>query len=202
MGRVLSKVIVPAVTVLCLAARAQEAGAQSRWTIEPDGAIAWKVQRGQAHEDHIEMSGRKVSVIVTYGAGDRGELTMRRHIVFPTLRTIPNDTHASLSYTYGEDAEPRIFIGGRAAPSEMVKQFRHRGIMTIDSAFGKAEDVVCRRTVFPSVDQPAVIERYSFTNRSAKPIPIEVESTRKLVRTDQSRGVTGAYLITSEVIDA
>ena len=75
MGRVLSNVILPAVTLLCLAARAQEAGAQSRWTIEPDGAIAWKVQRGQAHEDHIEMSGRKVSVIVTYGAGERGELT-------------------------------------------------------------------------------------------------------------------------------
>ena len=84
----------------------------------------------------------------------------------------------------------------------MVTQFKHRGIMTIDSAFGKSEVVVCRRTVFPSVDQPAVIERYSFTNRAAKPIPIEVESTRKLVRTDESRGVTGAYLITSEVIDA
>src|ERR1039457_4748281 len=92
----------------------------SRWKIDPDGGISWEVQRGQPHQDQIEMSGRKVSLILTYGVRENGSLSLTRQLVFPTLRTIPNDTHASLSYTFGDDAAPRLFIGGRFATNEVV----------------------------------------------------------------------------------
>ncbi len=142
-----------------------------------------------------------VSVILTYGVGEDGGLSLSRHIVFPMLRTIPNDTHASLSYTFADDAEPQIFLQGRPARGELVSRFHHRGLIRIDSTLGRAHDVACRRMIFPSTSKPLVIEEYAFTNRGAHEITVELENTRKVVKTAPSRGVDGSYLITFEVVD-
>ena len=42
------------------------------WNIAPDKSIVWQVQKGQAHTDHIEMSGQQISSIVTYGVTGKG----------------------------------------------------------------------------------------------------------------------------------
>jgi hypothetical protein len=65
--------------------------AQARWKVTADGGITWDVHQGDAHQDQIEMSGRKVSVIVGYGVRQNGSLILRRRLAFPSLRTIPND---------------------------------------------------------------------------------------------------------------
>ena len=174
---------------------------ETRWKLEGDGGIVWNVERGDAHGDHIEMSGRQVSVILHYAVRDNGGLTLRRDVVFPGLRTVPNDTHASLSYMFGEDAAPRFFAGGRPV-NETVTRIRHRGIVSIETKLGgRVRDVVCQRVLFPSVDKPAVVERYTFTNRGKSETTIEVENTTKAVRTEPSRGVTGSYVISSETLD-
>ena len=144
------------------------------------------------------MSGRRVSAIVTYGVTAAGGLTLTRQVVFPTLRTIPNDTHASLSYTFGEDASPRLFVGGRPA-RETVTRFQHRGMIAIDSTLGQRGEVALTRTIFPSVDKRLLIEKYVFTNKSARELTVEVENTEKTVRTLAARGVTGEYVISSHV---
>jgi hypothetical protein len=53
-----------------------------------------------------------------------------RQVVFVSLRTMPNGSHASLSDIFGEDATPRIFINGRPA-REIVARIHHRGRITI-----------------------------------------------------------------------
>ena len=63
--------------LLSLAAILLPLGAQPRWSIDSDGGIVWKVERGAVHQDHIEMSGRKVSLIVNYGVDAEGRLTLR-----------------------------------------------------------------------------------------------------------------------------
>lgn len=175
--------------------------AQSRWQIAPDGGIVWNVQRGPAHQDQIEMSGRKVSLILTYGVREDGAPTLTRQIVFPTLRTVPNDTHASLSYTFSDEASPRFFIAGRPMGAEVVSRIHIRGLVTIESAPARANGVTLRRTIFPSTTSPLVLEIYTFTNGGTREATVEVESTQKLVRTAAARGVTGEYLISSEVLD-
>lgn len=40
---------------------------QNRWVMESDGSITWTVKPGDAHSDNIEMSGRFISLIYTYG---------------------------------------------------------------------------------------------------------------------------------------
>jgi hypothetical protein len=173
-----------------------------RWTLDTDGGITWNVQSGAAHEDQIEMSGRKVSLIATYGVDAEGQLLLRRQVVFPLLRTVPNDTHASLSYTFAEDARPRILLDGHAIASETVHSFSHKGILTIRSVLRGAQNVLLTRTLFPSTTKQLVIERLTFTNTSAKPLSLEVERTEKVARTNPRYGVYGEYVIAERVLDA
>jgi hypothetical protein len=147
------------------------------------------------------MSGRRISAIITYGVRANGSLSLTRQVVFPWLRTLPNDTHASLSYTFGEDATPRVFVGGRPA-RDVVTRLRHRGLITVDSTLGNRGDIELTRTIFPSTDKPFLIEKYTFTNRSAAATTVEVENTEKTARTNAARGLTGEYVITSEVTGA
>ena len=173
----------------------------SRWKIDPQGGITWEVQRNQAHQDQIEMSGRKVSLILTYGVRENGSLSLTRQLVFPTLRTIPNDTHASLSYAFADDAEPRLFVAGRPVANEVVSAVHIRGLVTIDSTFDRANGITLRRTIFPSTANPLVLEKYTFANSGTREAAVEVESTQKIVRTSAARGVAGEYLISAEVLD-
>ena len=176
--------------------------AQARWKVAPDGGITWDVRQGDAHQDRIEMSGRKVSVIVAYGVRQDGSLILTRRLAFPSLRTIPNDKSGTLAYVFGEDANPRILIDGKPAGNERVTRFRHRGLLNIDSVFRDRGEVMLTRTIFPSTENPLVLEKYTFTNHARKEIKVEMEGAQKTVRTDPARGVTGEYIVSAELLQA
>jgi transcriptional regulator with XRE-family HTH domain len=55
------------------------------------------VKRGDAHQDRIEMSGRRVSAIVTYGVRENGALTLSLQVVFPTMRAQAGLTQRQLA---------------------------------------------------------------------------------------------------------
>jgi hypothetical protein len=177
------------------------AGAQTRWKLEADGSIRWEVEQGKAHQDHIEMSGRRVSVIVTYGVDDKGQLLLSRHVVFPMLRFTPNKTRDHLALLFGDDATPRVLLNRALPRSEVVTAFRQRGLMRIESILGRDKEVSLTRTIFPSVDKPLVVERLTFNNLSDKDVTVEVEDTERVVRTSPARGVYGGYVASSRVLE-
>src|SRR5262249_19128577 len=76
----------------------------------------------------------------------------------------------------------------------------HKGIMSITSIMGREKEISLTRTIFPSTDKQLVVEKYVFTNTSAKELKVEIEDTEKVVRTDPSRGVYGGYLISAYTI--
>lgn len=166
--------------------------AASRWNLQKDGGIQWPVQGGQSHRDHIEMSGRKVSLILTYGVDNSGTLIFRKQLVFPTLRTIPNDTHASLSRTFESDSEPKFTVDGEAAP-EVVKTFQHHGLTTVESEL--TGGVALTRTIFPSATQRAVVEQFVFKNNGPKTVALNIEKKAAEMRTPADKGVQGVYVV-------
>lgn len=175
--------------------------AQTRWKLDAGGGITWEVGQGKAHQDHIEMSGRKVSVIVTYGVDEEGKLILGRQVIFPMLRFAPNKTRDHLSLTFGDDATPRILLDRALPRAEIITAFRHRGIMRVESLLGRDREVALTRTIFPSVDKPLVVERLAFTNRSDRQVTVEVEDTERVVRTSAARGVYGGYVASSRVLE-
>ena len=176
--------------------------AQDRWTIDPAGGILWTVQAGDSHHDHIEMSGRKVSFILNYGVAADGQLSLRRQIVFPLLRTIPNDTHASLIYTFGEDAMPRLLVDGREAQGGTTLSIRHLGLMTVSTSYSRPRQISLTRKLFPSTTGQFVLERLTLRNESPQTAKVELERTEKTARTNAERGVYGEYVIESRTLDA
>ncbi len=168
--------------------------AQNRWNLENDGSISWNVRPGTAHSDNIEMSGRFISLIATYGTDGNGKLTVSRQLVFPMLRTVPNDTHASTIYTFGSEATPVIRINNRII-SEQVKRFLIRGMVIIESSNGNGIDI--RRELFPSTDKPAAFERYTLTNNTRQAITVDVENFEKHTLSHPQKSVYGVYEISA-----
>src|SRR6187401_2781825 len=81
-----------------------------RWFIQPDGSIEWKIDNRLPHNDHIEMSGEKVSLWMQYSVDTSGKANFIRTIVFPTYRLLPSRTTAHMMYNVNDGDLPRFLI--------------------------------------------------------------------------------------------
>ena len=169
--------------------------AQNRWNLESDGSISWTVKRGEVHTDNIEMSGRFISLIATYGVDEKGKPVISRQLVFPMLRTIPNDTHANIIYTFGPDASPVIKINNRVV-NEQVNRFVLRGMLIAESSVNG--NIKIKRELFPSTDKPLAIEKYTLLNSSDRDINIDIEDFEKNSRSHPEKSVYGVYEISAK----
>ena len=172
-----------------------------RWALDTGGGISWQVDAAQpaAHEDSIEMSGRRVSFILKYGIDKDGELRLNRQLVWPMLRTVPNNTHASLSYTFANSVQPEIKIDGKAMGAVKPSRFLLEGLLTVSAKTDNGFDI--QRTLFPSTTQPVVLENFVLTNNSGKKHKLEVRFDDLERRTPEKKGVEGEYLITAQLIN-
>jgi len=169
--------------------------AQNRWNIESDGSISWTVKKGDIHTDNIEMSGRFISVIATYGVDEKGKPVLSRQLVFPMLRTIPNDTHANIIYTFGSEIAPVIKINNRPV-NEQVNRFVLRGMLTFESTVN--DNILLKREFFPSTDKPLAIEKYTLTNSSERDITVDIEDFEKKSRSHPEKSLYGVYEISAK----
>jgi hypothetical protein len=170
--------------------------AKDRWALQPDGSITWSVIKGEAHSDNIEMSGRFISAIITYGVDDNGKLILNRQLVFPMLRTIPNDTHASLIYSFGQESSPIIKINNRLI-NEIVTGFSLRGILKIESVAGN--NIFLTRVLTSSTDKPLLVEKYTIVNKGSRDVSIDVESFEKTSRTHPEKSLYGIYELSARI---
>ena len=143
--------------------------AQNRWSINPDGSISWNVKDRIPHYDHIEMSGLKVSTVLRYGVNADGSFELNKSMVWPMLRTIPNNTHASLMRRFAWNATDRVAVNGQSLSGEKVNKITLDGKMTVESAIGLSRNAKAEltRIIFPAVAKPAVYEKYILRNKGS-----------------------------------
>lgn len=164
----------------------------SRWAITPDGqAISWAVASGSTHMDHVEMSGLQISAIVHYGVED-GRHRQRVQLVFPMLRTLPNDTHASLIHEFDQADWPTLLVNGRPLRRE-VESWTFSGILTAHLA--PREGIRVQESCWPSTSHPAFFDQISLENRSDRPVSITLPVIAIRDTTPADQGVQGAYVI-------
>ena len=178
--------------------------AQNRWSINPDGSISWNVKDRIPHYDHIEMSGLKVSTVLRYGVNADGSFELNKSLVWPMLRTIPNNTHASLMRRFAWNATDMVSVNGQSLSGEKVNKITLDGKMTVESAIGLSRNAKAEltRIIFPAVAKPAVYEKYILRNTGSSPLTVEVPESRAVVNTDPEKGVDGSYKLVSEIIGA
>jgi hypothetical protein len=173
--------------------------AGNRWSIDADGGISWIIDNRSPHSDHIEMSGLKISSVLRYGVDENGSFHLNRSLVWPTLRTIPNNTHASLTRRFGWNVIDMISVNGLSLSNEKVKRISLRGMMTTQSEFelsgkGKLE---LTRILFPSVSNPLFCEKYILKNKGESIVSIEIPTVRSVMLTAAKEGVEGSYKLVS-----
>lgn len=170
--------------------------AQQRWHLNQDGGISWKVKSGDnAHSDHIEMSGLKVSTVARYGVDDEGKFLLNRGMVWPMLRTIPNDTHASLMRKLGWNPLENVLINN-AQIKEQVRRISLDGTMEVESDLSTRQGVVgLTRILFPSTTQSMFCEKYVLENKGNKAVTVEINQVKNVMTTAAEKGVNGSYRI-------
>ena len=170
--------------------------AQQRWHLNQDGGISWEIKSGDnAHSDHIEMSGLKVSTVVRYGVDDEGKFLLNRGMVWPMLRTIPNDTHASLMRKLGWNPLENVLINN-AQIKEQVRRISLDGTMEVESDLSTRQGVVgLTRILFPSTTQPMFCEKYVLENKGNKAVTVEINQVKNVMTTAAEKGVNGSYRI-------
>lgn len=167
------------------------------WKINDNGGISWVIKDNIPHFDHIEMSGKRVSVVLRYGINSRGGFDINKSMVWPLLRTIPNNTHASLMRRFDWSPLNTITVNGLSFRDEKVQKITLKGKLIVESEIdnGWRGKFSLKRVYFPSTDKPVLCEKYTITNTGKRPIYIEFPKENTVVLTDEKQGVEGVYRI-------
>lgn len=182
---------------LLACACAVHANEVQRWDMNLDTSIVWKIKDDIPHYDHIEMSGKRISVVLRYGVNQDRTFSVNKSLVWPMLRTIPNDTHASLMRRYDWDALDCVTVDGKSLLSgEQVKEISIKGGLTAKSIVAhQGHKVEVIRSYMPSISHPAMIEIYKIVNHSSNQLSVEIPKEKFSSSTDPAKGVYGSYII-------
>ena len=144
------------------------------------------------------MSGKRVSVVLRYGINCDGGFEINKSVVWPLLRTIPNNTHASLMRRYDWDVLSSVNVNGRSLlTNEKVQEISLKGILSVKSVMNNGYNGYWEviREYMPSTEQSAFVELYSIINKGEKQLSLEVADNSFTSYTDPCKGVKGAYMI-------
>lgn len=161
--------------------------AEQIWNIE-NNTLVWRVKEGQNHCDDIEMSGLFADFWIKYGINGDGTLALDYKCYFPTLRTIPNNTHATFCFNIAQNERPYILKDGRAV-AEYPKEFRFDGTLKIICATDEGFET--ERCLFPASDSKCCIELV--TVRASETAELELSSKSGYVHS-YGRGTKGVYI--------
>lgn len=169
------------------------------WRLDTDGGITWNVQTGAPHTDHIEMSGRFISAIITNGTDDNHQLIWKRRLVFPMLRILPNNTPGSLQDCFDDNIIDSVLVDGQLLKETPVR-FSINGYLQAVSKTNTPIEV--ERTIYPSVDRAACLEKYRLTNTGTKPLSVQIPAVNKDKTTDPAKSVYGSYILNQQAYEA
>lgn len=166
---------------------------KDRWKLE-EGGICWNLdtEKELPHDDHLEMSGKYVSQYVKYKVDREKKVQVELILVWPWLRMLPNDTHASMKTMQEEEmANPVWRVNGEVLPLKGTK-IAFDGCLHIWESDGTL--LKTERSFFPSMEQKAACIRLKAVNISnrelwAVPILAPCKGTK--------RGARGIYVYDS-----
>ena len=170
---------------------------ENRWTVNGPHSVQWETSKGELpYTDHIEMSGLRASVVYYWGVNEKKQFTMDRHLVFPMLRTIPNNTHASWMPRCDVDFLRGMTANNRYMSQEEVKTVTIDGILNVFSTIkGDGNEFEVTRQYFPSTQKTGVCEKYTIKNVGKKKEIVRVPSVYYIRTTNQEDGTQGKYAL-------
>lgn len=167
----------------------------NRWELDQKSGIQWNLLDNPIypHKDHMAMSGQKVDMILEWQIDSFGGFSAERVIRWPMLRTIPDDTHASLQRRINDDEIPLPIVNGETMHYLKATKVHIDGTLKVTSQW--KEDIVLELNVFPSLHSPVVFDHYTLINNGSKDVKVVIPNWRKQDQTAADKGTWGSYLI-------
>lgn len=187
---------------------------RSYWTFAEDGngIVFTPGKDNLPYTDHIEMSGEQMAFVLRWGVDDQNSFNAERSLVFPMLRTIPNNTHASLMHRVGTDVPSLLSVNGLSLVNEQVQQVCIDGYVGVKSTFSVGQPNVggargnyltpaieMTRRIFPSTDKPLMGELYTMRNITQRAQIVYIPDYSQVFTTPADKGVTGSYIVRSDL---
>ncbi len=168
---------------------------ENRWSVNGPHSVQWETSKGELpYTDHIEMSGLRASVVYYWGVDEKKQFQIDRHLVFPMLRTIPNNTHASWMPRCDVDFLKGMTANNRYMTQEEVKTVTIDGVLNVHSTIkGDGNEFELTRQFFPSTTSAAVCEIYTIKNIGKKKETILVPALYQVRTTNKEDGTRGSY---------
>ena len=170
---------------------------ENRWAVKDNRSVQWETSKGTLpYTDHIEMSGLRASVVYYWGVDEQKHFSMDRHLVFPMLRTIPNNTHASWMPRCDVDFLKGMTANKRYMSQQEVKVVTINGTLNVFGTIrGDGNDFELTRTYFPSTSKTAVCEKYTIKNAGQKKETVLVPAIHSVRTTNKQDGTRGSYCL-------
>ncbi|HXQ81231.1 MAG TPA: hypothetical protein VN775_07970 [Opitutaceae bacterium] len=165
-----------------------------RWSLGDSGDIRWIVARDGRlpHGDHVEMSGLRASMVVTYLVDADRRIHVRDLAVWPGF-IVKYDYRSYLMRSFEGDDAPAFSLDGRPFAVPAVERVTFDGVLHV--AY-EPSGVRVRRSLFPSPDKPAVFDLWEVTNPSGGPVTIEIGDVRQ---SERVRGAEADYAIETRI---
>lgn len=152
------------------------------WTLEGK-SIVWNVSGHGKHRDNYEMSGAFCDCIADYGVDASGALELSLSCYFPTLRTIPNDTHATLEVKAG----CLSFLQGGEPVTEFPRRFTLDGTLICESETSCG--VTVRRQILPAKEKRCCVQTIRLTAEKEVELTLSQPGTLVLRYTYGTKGI-------------
>ena len=124
------------------------------WRLQNDTLVREDVA---PFSDTIEMAGKQIAAIVTYGTDAHGGLRLSRQLIYPQLHTIPRDTFGTLHCPHGEGERQTLLLDGAPIEEHVAAFTLGDGSVAVRSA-DRTGALTIRRRLFPCTDLPCYIE--------------------------------------------
>ena len=137
----------------------------SRWVLGKNQTTEWRVGDDQRlpHSDFIEQGGLRIGQVVRYRIGTDHSLSIRRSVIWPSLRKGKNGMFDGIIQHYdSKAAEPVITVDGAPLGPITVERVLLDGTITIEGHTG--QELSITRCGFPSTTSPTAIDRWTVRN--------------------------------------
>ena len=181
-------------------AHTQDVIQSNTWQLNADKGIVWQINNNTQlpHNDHMAMSGLSVDMILEWNIDSVGKFHSNPIIRWPMLRTIPDDTHASLQRKFSDNKIPVPLINGQKIVDEKTNSIEIHGVLKVNSSYG--EGIESERIIFPSVHSQVIIDLYKLINTSNERIEVQIPKWNTEEYTNPEDGLYGQYIIEQRLI--
>ena len=143
------------------------------WKLSGKHAISWDLddESRLPHSDNIEMSGQRVSAIITYEVAEDKSVTIIRDVIFPQLRTFIKSNESTwrryrayLRSEYGDEVMPAFIVDDRTYVPGVLDSVCIDGMLNFYHE--EMTGLKLKRTLFPSMTKRMFVEKWTLTNES------------------------------------